>query len=234
MTHVNFPDWITPVAVGAGFLALLVVLVGQVRLVIRKELADYRARHAKRFDGESVFDIARSEPSDLGPFFDLDSTGGFNRRPLSRPDEEIRTGIFVTFAALLVVAVICLAFWADGADAHPGVSKRATRIWQVTNISYCHTWRCVHQDPWRLRWVNTPSSWRAWTLQTEACESHHNPRAMNSSGSGAAGSMQFMPRTWAAAGGSGHPTEASIFEQRVRAWRFAARYGTQHWVCSAW
>ena len=134
-------------------------------------------------------------------------------------------------AAFAAVAFLIGLTLAAAANAHPGVSKRATRIWQVTNMAECHTWRCVYADRWRMRWVRTPAHWRTWVLRVEGCESGHNPRAVNTSGSGAAGSMQFMPGTWRAAGGTGSVLSASIFEQRVRAYRFAARHGVGHWVC---
>lgn len=70
------------------------------------------------------------------------------------------------------------------------------------------------------------------TLQAiAACESGHNPRAISASGT-YRGLFQFNGSTWAAAGGSGDPAQASVREQYLRAAVTYSQRGARPWpVC---
>jgi hypothetical protein len=64
-----------------------------------------------------------------------------------------------------------------------------------------------------------------------ACESGHNPRAVGGGGI-YRGLFQFNASAWAAAGGSGDPSRASVREQYLRAAITYTRRGAQPWpVC---
>lgn len=107
-----------------------------------------------------------------------------------------------------------------------------TACWRRVHHKRAIRWCKRHPDcAWRLRWKRLPAGWRYWAVDTEACESGHNPYAHGGGGT-YHGSMQFDLGTWAEAGGSGDPHTHSIYEQRWRAVKLAQRVGTGRWpVC---
>ena len=65
---------------------------------------------------------------------------------------------------------------------------------------------------------------------TSACESGMNPAA--ATGNGFYGAFQFLPATWAAAGGTGMPNQHSWHYQAVIAVRWMHVAGASQWpVC---
>jgi hypothetical protein len=72
---------------------------------------------------------------------------------------------------------------------------------------------------------------RAKLTRIARCESHGNPRAVNSTGT-YRGKYQMSIRTWRVAGGHGDPAAAPEWEQDRRAGIIMLRYGVGQWpVC---
>jgi hypothetical protein len=72
---------------------------------------------------------------------------------------------------------------------------------------------------------------RAKLNRIARCESHGNPRAVNSTGT-YRGKYQMSMRTWRVAGGHGDPAAAPEWEQDRRAGIIMLRYGVGQWpVC---
>jgi hypothetical protein len=83
------------------------------------------------------------------------------------------------------------------------------------------------RDIWKIRWWLLPAYERSWALNTAACESHNNAQAVSSHGDH--GAMQFKLGTWALAGGTGDPCNASIYEQYVRAVWWKNKTSDEQW-----
>jgi hypothetical protein len=87
------------------------------------------------------------------------------------------------------------------------------------------------RDVWKLRFLALSAYDRTWAKRIGSCESGNNPRT--NTGNGFLGAMQWVLSTWHMAGGSGSPTQASIYEQWVRAVWWRNKTSTMQWpACS--
>lgn len=123
-------------------------------------------------------------------------------------------------------------FWALAFTTLAHAKCQTKACWKRVHQARALNW-CKHHYPckYRLLWRQLPAWVRSWVLNTEGCESGHNPRAIGGGGK-YRGSMQFDFDTWRAAGGYGDPINASIYEQRVRAALYMLRGHRGAWpVC---
>ena len=84
---------------------------------------------------------------------------------------------------------------------------------------------------WKKAWRSLDAGTRAYVKQVEWCESR--ARNIHSADGVHHGRMQFNLQTARAAGFARDPHLTSKFQQRVRAYRFAQRYGWSHWSCAS-
>lgn len=84
---------------------------------------------------------------------------------------------------------------------------------------------------WELRFNALPSAGQAWARSTAMCESTMNQRAYNPAGPWYS-YFQWALSTWRAAGGAGHPYDASFHHQAVLAWPWHLAHPRGQWpVC---
>lgn len=70
--------------------------------------------------------------------------------------------------------------------------------------------------------------WRTWAERVVQCESGGNPNASNGTHWGR---FQWLMSTWAAAGGSGHPSQTTYEQEALVAIGWAQRAGVGQWEC---
>jgi hypothetical protein len=88
---------------------------------------------------------------------------------------------------------------------------------------------------WRHRWNNLPSGERSWARCIADHETRGYPwsvKARVATGNGYYGSTQWLPATWHSAGGSGLPTDHTLYEQLVRTVWWAHIAGSSQWSTS--
>ena len=92
-------------------------------------------------------------------------------------------------------------------------------------------WRHEYAQLWKIRLARLPASWVQWAKNITTCESRWDRYARDYLTGSHVSYFQWALSTWAAAGGTGHPFDASWEEQAVRAIKWAWKAGTSQWVC---
>lgn len=148
-----------------------------------------------------------------------------------RPQSQRRIAWIAAFA-------VCVTFWliffgslfAVGAFAH----CRTHRCWHRVSVHRHAHWLHMHR-PWIYAWRHLTAWERTWAR----CIANHETRGIPwsrkryvATGNGYYGSVQFLPSTWHAAGGTGLPTQHTLYEQLVRTVRWAHAAGSSQWSTS--
>jgi hypothetical protein len=92
-------------------------------------------------------------------------------------------------------------------------------------------WRHQYTQLWQIRLARMPAGWVQWARNITSCESGWNRYARDYATGSHVSYFQWALSTWAAAGGTGHPFDASWAHQAVLAIRWAWKAGTSQWVC---
>ena len=94
-------------------------------------------------------------------------------------------------------------------------------------------WRQQYAHKWVIKFNSLPASWRNWAISTSSCESGMNPTT--ATGNGFLGAFQFLPSTWAMAGGTGLPNQHSWHYQAWIAVHWRMRSSQAQWPnCAPW
>lgn len=125
----------------------------------------------------------------------------------------------------------------------PSVDKRAVQHWATclatrAKAHHAHElarshwrWRHAYAQRWTIRLNRLPAGWVQWARNITACESGWNRYARDYATGSHVSYYQWALSTWYAAGGTGHPFDASWPHQSVLAIRWAWKAGTSQWVC---
>lgn len=106
---------------------------------------------------------------------------------------------------------------------HPEAEEEMRSAWSKAQEQYRKRFK------WRIRYDAMSASDKQWAHNIAICESTMNRHAHNGNHHSY---FQWLPSTWAAAGGKGHPEDsADYYEQAVIAVHWRNVEGASQWAC---